>query len=67
MNKQNYCSNQLGERPFGTAHWSGLYNDFPAFLLSWYGGAAIHYFNGFTWKQKTFNNLADAYEKLGIK
>lgn len=54
-----------GEHPFGTSHWAGTYNGFPAIVLSWFGGASLFYFDK-EWTSIQFRSLADCYKSLGI-
>jgi hypothetical protein len=52
----------------GTAHWCGIYNDiYPAFLLSYYGGAALWVYQGNSWQFTKYKSLADAFQMLGIE
>lgn len=56
----------LGEQPFGTSHWAGTWNGFPAISLSYYGGATLLYFDG-EWKKRRFNSLSELHESIGVK
>ena len=55
----------LGEQPFGTSHWAGIWNGFPALSLSHYGGATLFYFDG-QWKKKNFEDLAKLHDAIGV-
>jgi len=55
----------LGEQPFGTSHWAGKWNGFPALSLSYYGGATLFYFDG-EWKKKKFRDLAALHDEIGV-
>ena len=55
----------LGEQPFGTSHWAGTWNGFPAVSLSHYGGATLFYFAQ-QWKKIAFRSLAQLHEVIGV-
>ena len=53
-------------KPLGTSHWCGTFNNCPAILLGYYGGASIFYFQNNKWNKEQFNSLSEAYTKLGL-
>lgn len=55
----------LGEQPFGTTHWAGTWNGFPAMTLSHRDGATLFYFDG-GWKKKQFEGLAALQKIVGV-
>jgi len=55
----------LGEQPFGTSHWAGTWNGFPAISLSYYGGATLFYFDG-EWKKKPFESLQELHKSINV-
>ena len=55
----------LGKQPFGTSHWAGTWNGFPAVSLAYFGGATLFYFDQ-EWKGIKFPGLAALHEFLGL-
>jgi hypothetical protein len=57
-----------GNCMYGTSHWYGTINGWPAVATAWWGGAAMWVFDG-EWKKLAgnFDGLAKLYEYFGIQ
>jgi hypothetical protein len=55
-------------KPFGTAHWLGVYNGHPAVGLSHNGGATLWFYDHdiSAWRVRGFSSYNALCEKLGI-